>query len=90
MDKARCTNFAWNCENKCPRNDAVSDSEAIVNFNYRTIKDIHQSESGLKTIEWILLVGGVIVPIAAFIFKLAIWIGQYFSYTSWVITLPFP
>jgi len=70
--------------------EGFQDSETIVNFNYRMLKDFHQSESGLKTVEWILLVGGVIVPIAAFIFKLAIWVGQYFSYTSWVITLPFP
>ena len=60
-----------------------------MNLNYQTIKLLRQSEAGLATIEWILLIGGVIVPIAVFTFKLAIWIGQYFSFSSWVITLPF-
>jgi len=55
----------------------------------QTIKTLHQSEAGLTTIEWVLMIGGVIVPIMVFILKLAIWIGQYFSFTSWVMTLPF-
>ncbi len=55
----------------------------------QTVKLLHQSEAGLTTVEWLLLVGGVILPIAAFIIKLSIWIGQYFSYSSWVMTLPF-
>ena len=56
---------------------------------YKLIRNFHHDEAGMTTVEWILIVGGVIVPIAAFIFQICIWLGKYFSFTSWVITLPF-
>jgi Flp pilus assembly pilin Flp len=49
----------------------------------------HHDERGLETVEWMLLLGVVIVPMIAFMLKLSVAIGEYYSHVSWVISLPF-
>jgi Flp pilus assembly pilin Flp len=47
-------------------------------------------ERGLEAAEWALLLGGVVVPVAYFIFQIAQFIARFYELTSWVSTLPFP
>ena len=47
-------------------------------------------EGGLETAECALLLGGVIIPVAYFIFQIALFIARFYELTSWVSTLPFP
>ncbi len=49
-----------------------------------------RDEGGLETAEWALLLGAVIVPIAYFIYQIALFVTQFYELTSWVTTLPFP
>jgi Flp pilus assembly pilin Flp len=55
----------------------------------RDVLAFHRDERGLETIEWMLLLGVVIVPAIAFMLKLSVAIGEYYSHVSWVISLPF-
>lgn len=49
-----------------------------------------RDESGLETIEWFLLLGAGIVPLVFLIMKIMDMVAQYYSFTSWVYSLPFP
>ena len=57
--------------------------------NLETLAAFHADEQGLETIEWLLLLGVVILPIAAFILKISIAIGRYYSFVSQSLTTPF-
>jgi hypothetical protein len=47
-------------------------------------------ESAQATMEWVLLLGMIIVPSSALIFEIMISVGWFYSISSWVISLPFP
>ena len=45
---------------------------------------------GFATVEWILILGVVVVPTATLIFTIMVALERFYSVTSWVIALPFP
>lgn len=47
-------------------------------------------ETGLETVEWFLLIGGGILPLLFLIMKIMNMLAAYYSFTSWVYSLPFP
>jgi uncharacterized integral membrane protein len=47
-------------------------------------------ESGLEAVEWFLLIGGGILPLFAMIMIIMNMVAEYYSFTSWVFSLPFP
>lgn len=49
-----------------------------------------KEESGSEAIEYLLLLGGVIIPLAVMMFKVSEMTAKYYSYCSWLIYLPFP
>lgn len=49
-----------------------------------------KDENGSEAIEYLLLVGGIIIPLAALMFKVSEMVAKYYSYCSWLISLPFP
>lgn len=48
-----------------------------------------KQEEGLEVVEWLLVLGGVIVPLAALIYKVMNMVAQFYSFNSWIISLPF-
>jgi hypothetical protein len=62
-------------------------------FDYRWLNlwlpRFHRDERGLETLEWLLLFCAVVLPLAAFILKLAVALGRYYSFVSQVLSLPF-
>jgi hypothetical protein len=50
---------------------------------------LHQDQQGLQSMEWLLIIVAVIIPFCMFINVLAKAIGEYYSFISQVITLPF-
>ncbi len=48
-----------------------------------------QPQHGTGVVEHLLLIGVVVVPFAVLITYLAEAIGYYFSFTCWVVMLPF-
>jgi hypothetical protein len=48
------------------------------------------ASEGAVTVEWILLVGGIVVPMAVFLFVLMDALLKVYSFTSWSVSLPFP
>ena len=54
------------------------------------LKNWSRDETGLETLEWILLVGAFIIPVAAGVLKVAELTGRFYAENSWVISLPFP
>lgn len=54
------------------------------------LAEFFTSEEGLETVEWLLVLGGVIVPLTALIFKVMGLVAKYYSFDSWIISLPFP
>jgi hypothetical protein len=54
------------------------------------LAEFFTSEEGLETVEWLLVLGGVIVPLTALIFKLMGLVARYYSFDSWIVSLPFP
>jgi hypothetical protein len=49
-----------------------------------------QDQGGLEAVEWAIVLGAVIVPIAYFILQIALYLTRFYQITSWVTTLPFP
>jgi Flp pilus assembly pilin Flp len=47
-------------------------------------------EGAQATIEWVLLLGVIIVPMTAVIFAIVTALQPYYSINSWVVSLPFP
>jgi len=47
-------------------------------------------ETAEATVEWVLLLGCVIVPLVLFIFAVMKEVSRFYSITSWVVSLPFP
>jgi hypothetical protein len=47
-------------------------------------------ETGLEVVEWFLLIGGGILPLFALIMKIMLMLAEYYSFASWVTSLPFP
>jgi hypothetical protein len=58
--------------------------------NRELLHFLKEDHSALATIEWILLLGAVIVPITFFIFRVSEAVAHYYSMTSWTVSLPFP
>lgn len=54
------------------------------------LQEFLRSERGLEVVEWLLVLGGVIVPLAALIYKVMGMVAQFYSFNSWIISLPFP
>lgn len=55
---------------------------------YTGCQGIH-NQHGTGVVEHLLLIGVVVVPFAVLITYLAEAIGYYFSFTCWVVMLPF-
>ena len=49
-----------------------------------------RDENAQTTIEYVLLLGTIIVPMAAFILAVMDAVGRFYSVTSWVVYIPFP
>jgi len=49
----------------------------------------HRDENGLESLEVLLILAVVILPLCFFILKLASWLGEYYSFVSGVVSLPF-
>jgi hypothetical protein len=47
-------------------------------------------DAGLATLEWILLIGAIVVPAAFVIYEIMRALGEFYAFNSWVIALPFP
>lgn len=47
-------------------------------------------ENGLEAVEWLLVLGGAIIPIMGLVFLVMNMVAIYYSYVSWTISLPFP
>lgn len=47
-------------------------------------------ENGLEAVEWILVLGAAVVPIMLLVYEIMKWVGIYYSFVSWTISLPFP
>jgi hypothetical protein len=52
--------------------------------------EFFKSEQGMEVVEWLLVLGGVIVPLAAFIYKIMDMVARFYSFNSWITSLPFP
>ena len=65
-----------------------NDGYCVINQD-RTFKRLLSNEDGLEIVEWILLLGGLIIPMAAAMMKVAYSIAGYYAFVSWVISLPF-
>jgi hypothetical protein len=55
----------------------------------RGVASFLRREEGLEVVEWLLVLGGVIVPFAALIYKVMQMVAQFYSFNSWTISLPF-
>jgi hypothetical protein len=44
----------------------------------------------MESVEWILLLGALIIPLAAAMLKIASLLGLFYAGNSWIISLPFP
>lgn len=49
-----------------------------------------REEDGLEAVELLLLLIGVLLPITFLLFRLSEMVAKYYSYCSWIISLPFP
>jgi Flp pilus assembly pilin Flp len=56
----------------------------------KNLKNFLNEEDGSEAVEYLLLMLGVIIPLAAMMYKISEMIAQYYSYCSWLIYLPFP
>jgi hypothetical protein len=66
------------------------DAERFIAFwQDKRFREFWHDEEGRVAIEWLLVIGGLIIPIAALIFKVATMIAHYYAVSSWVISLPF-
>jgi hypothetical protein len=56
----------------------------------RTLAAWSRDENGLETVEWLLVVGTLIVPLAGIVLAVARAMMRYYELTSWIVSLPFP
>ena len=49
-----------------------------------------KDENGAEAVEYLLLTGALIIPLAMLMFKISEMVAKYYSYCSWIISLPFP
>jgi hypothetical protein len=49
-----------------------------------------RDEDGLQAVEWVLVVAGGVVPLAAIMFQVMKAVVFYYEVTSWSVALPFP
>ena len=49
-----------------------------------------RDEDGLEAVEWVLVLGGIIVPMIAMIMYVERAVVFYYQVTSWIVSLPFP
>ena len=49
-----------------------------------------RDEDGLEAVEWVLVLGGIIVPMIAAMMYVQRAVIFYFKVTSWIVSLPFP
>ena len=49
-----------------------------------------QTDAGMATLEWILLLGAMVLPMAFVVYEIMRALGQFYGFNSWVIALPFP
>ena len=47
-------------------------------------------QSGLETVEYVLLLTAFVIPFIGLMMKVVGWLGYFYSITSWVLALPFP
>lgn len=56
----------------------------------KTSASLQPQEEGLVIIEWILIVGAIIVPAVSMIYQILVALEHYYAINSWVVSLPFP
>jgi hypothetical protein len=49
-----------------------------------------RDEDGLEAVEWVLVLGGIIVPMIGMIMYVERAVVFYYQCTSWIVSLPFP
>ena len=54
------------------------------------IIDWLEDEDGLEAVEWVLVLGGIIVPMIWCLMYVERSVMYYYQFTSWVVSLPFP
>ena len=47
-------------------------------------------EDGLQAVEWVLVVFGVVYPVAWIVFQVMKAVAFYYEVASWTVALPFP
>ena len=55
-----------------------------------TLREWSREEDGLEAVEWVLLLAGGVVPLAAVMFLVMDAVVFYYEVTSWAVSLPFP
>lgn len=58
-------------------------------FELIALRSFLAEEEGLEVAEWFLVLGGVIVPLAFVIFEVMYLVARFYSFNSWVVSLPF-
>ena len=54
------------------------------------IEDWLRDEDGLEAVDWVLVLGGIIVPMIYCIIYVERAVMFYYQITSWIVSLPFP
>jgi hypothetical protein len=49
-----------------------------------------QGDEGLATLEWMLIIGAIVVPAAVVVYQIMRALGEFYAFNSWLIALPFP
>ncbi len=62
----------------------------MLGANTHRLKTWSRDETGMESVEWILLLGALIIPLAAAMLKIASLLGLFYAGNSWIISLPFP
>ena len=57
---------------------------------FTRVKTFCRDEGGGETVEAVLLLGGVILPLVFAVWQIATAVAFYYSQTGYVISLPFP
>jgi Flp pilus assembly pilin Flp len=56
---------------------------------FSILKAFSQEESGNEALEWTLLLAGAALPLAFFVLVVGKMVAHYYSFVSYVISLPF-
>ena len=59
-------------------------------FKSATLVSDKRGEGGQAVMEWVMLLGVIIVPMTLMIFYVMRLMEGFYAFTSWVIALPFP